>query len=345
MPVLSTLSVRLQNHPKRVVFPEGNDIRIIKAARQFATRKLGVPILLGDKAEISALAAANDVRMDGIGVIDPIKSDDYPEILKAFDGIRRFKKLGDTDSAEMLANHNYYATMMLLTSRADAMVSGATLASSSALRPMLQLIPMQQNVKSVSSIIILDTKNPEFGTEGCLFMSDCGVIPEPTQDQLCDIAYTTANLAKHITNKTPKVAFLSYSSKSATSRNPNVIKMKAAASLLHERVVRENLDFEVDGELQIDVALSKNYAQFKGVNSSVAGSANVLIFPDLNAGNLAVRMSILTNPQMSYYGQILTGLQKPAAEISRSATVNDIYGTAVIVAAQAVDRKYLFPDE
>ncbi|MFI3291291.1 MAG: phosphate acyltransferase [Opitutales bacterium] len=345
MPILNSLSIRLQNHPKRVIFTEGADLRIIKAARQFATRKLGAPILIGDKEEIKLIAADNEIRLDGIALIDPKAYSDTPELAKALNSIRRFnKKISDAPAEDFLKNPIAFASMMLLTNRADAMLSGVSTSASSTLRPIMQLIPMQKGLKNISSMVILDTNNPAIGISGSLFMTDCGVIPEPTGEQLCDIAYTTSVLAKHLSSNTIKVAFLSHTSKALNTKLPSVNKMKLATSLLHDKVQRENLDFEVDGEMQIDVALNPQFAEYKGVQSSVAGSANVLIFPELNSGTMAIRLAMLTNPNMHYYGHILTGLQKPVAEIPRIATVEDIYGTAVIVAAQAVDRKYLFPE-
>ena len=345
MSFINKLSIRLQNHPKRVVFAEGADVRILAAARQFATRKLGAPILLGSKAEITALANENNIKLDGIAIIDPKTSDDLPALIQVYESLRRFKNLGVGDTQEIVSTPTYFATLMLATSRADALVAGATSASSSALRPILQILPMQKNVKNVSSMMILDTSNVNIGEDGMIFMSDCGVIPEPNENQLCDISYTTANLAKHITNITPRVAMISYSSKTQSSKNASVNKMKALVGLLRDRARHENLDIEVDGELQLDAALSERVAKAKGIVSSVAGKANVLIFPDLNSGNAALKMAQMMSDKISSYGQILTGLSRPAAEISRGSTVDDIYGTAVIVAAQAVDRRYLYGEE
>ncbi len=343
MSLVKKLSARLQNHPKRVVFPEGHDPRILQAARQFATRKLGVPIVLGEKAQIEEIARANDIRLDGMKIVEPAKSDDYAALHKLLKGLPRFKKYDDATIDTMSKNSNYYATLMLATGRADAMVAGATIASANTLRPIFQIIPLQKGFKTASSMMVVSTENPDLGINGDLFLADCGVIPEPTEEQLAEIAMTTAILVSHLTLETPRVAMLSYTSKSAGATFASVMKMKSATALAHEKARQGGFDIDIDGELQVDAALRPEVAKVKGISSSVAGKANVLIFPDLSSGNIASKMLQITS-NVNCFGQILTGLTKPVAEISRGATVNDIFGTSVIVAAQAVDRRFLSPD-
>ena len=340
MALVKKLSARLQNHPKRVVYPDGLDSRVIKAARQFATRKLGVPILLGNKAEIEAKAQALDVRLDGIKIIDPVASDDTVAIMKLMAGMPKFKGFDPQEINTMALQPIYYATMMLATGRADAMVAGATSATANALRPIFKIIPLQKGFSTASSMMIISTSNPDLGIDGDLFLADCGVIPEPTETQLCDIAITTAVLVNHLTLQTPRVAMLAYTSKSESSKSHGVMKMKSATSLAHEKAKTCDIEIDVDGELQIDAALQKEVAEMKGISSSVAGKANILIFPDLNAGNIASK-SLRVISSANCYGQVLTGLTKPVAEISRGATVDEIFGTSVIVGAQAVDRRFI----
>jgi phosphate acetyltransferase len=340
MALVKKLSARLQNHPKRVVYPDGTDSRVIKAARQFATRKLGVPILLGNKSEIEAKAKSLDVRLDGIKIIDPITSDDSVAIMKLMSGLPKFKGFDPQEINTIALQPIYYATMMVATGRADAMVAGATSITAHALRPVFKIIPLQKGFSTASSMMIISTGNKELGIEGDLFLSDCGVIPEPTENQLCDIAITTAVLVNHLTLQTPRVAMLAYSSKSENSKAHSVLKVKSATFLAHEKAKTCDVKIEIDGELQIDAALQKEVAEMKGLTSSVAGHANVLIFPDLNAGNIASK-SLRVISSANCYGQILTGLTKPIAEISRGATVDEIFGTSVIVGAQAVDRRFI----
>lgn len=344
MSLINRLSVRLQNHPKRVVYPEGSDPRIIQAARQFATRGLGVPILLGDRTRIKVNAVRLDIKLDGIKIIEPARSDELEDFVTKFQGLRRFRNLDQHEAKDYILNNNYFATLMLATGRADAIVSGATLSASSALRPLFQIIPLQENVETASSMLILEQEDSKLGIEGALFMADCGVIPEPTSAQLADIAVTTAGLAWHLTNERPRVAMLAFSSKANKDKHASIARMKAATSLAKDKARDHDMPVEIDGELQADAALDPFVAEQKEIGGSVAGQANVLIFPDLNSGNIASKVAQIVSGARSY-GQIITGLSKPAAEISRGASAHDIFGASVIVAAQAVDKKYLYPVE
>lgn len=342
MSLINRLSARLQNHPKRVVFPEGEDARIIKAARMFASRRLGVPILIGSRPKIEEQAKSMELPLDGIRILEIDKSDDFGDLLKILKGMPKFRQMEVADVERFLRNPNYFATMMLATARADAMVSGVTQSSASSLRPVFQLISLQKGFKTASSMMIVETNNEKLGTNGLLFLSDCGVIPEPTEEQLADIAITTAKLANHLTGEPSKVAMLSFVSKLQVAKTNSVLKVKAATALVHQRAMSEACEIEVDGELQVDSALIPEAAKVRGINSSVAGKANVLIFPDLNSGNISSKFLSIVGCRT--YGQIVTGLVKPFAEVPRSALTEDIFGAAVIVAAQAVDMKYLYPD-
>ena len=342
MPLISKLSERLERHPKRVVFPEGSDPRILQAARKFASRKLGIPVLLGDRAEIKANAQQLDISLDHIRIIEPARSDDFDDFVTRFQGLRRFKGLDEKEAAEYVRDTNYFATLMLATAQADALVSGATSSASSALRPLLQIIPLHEQVKTMSSLNIFDLEDAETGRDRELFLADCAVIPDPDSQRLCDIAITTAALSYHLTNVKPRVALLSFTSKSKSSKNATVLKMKAATVLARQKAHELRIPMEIDGELQLDAALDTVVAKTKKIESPVAGQANVLIFPDLHASNIASKfIDYLTRARN--YGPILTGLTRPAAEISRGANASDIFGTAVMVASQAIEHKLLYP--
>lgn len=344
MSLINRLSVRLQNHPKRVVFPEGADSRIIQAARQFVNRGLGVPILLGDRTLIKDTAAKLDIQLEGMRLLEPARSDEMDDYLRGFQGLQRFRGLDEREARDYLSDTNYFATMMIARNGADAIVSGATESASSALRPLFRIIPLQPGFKTASSMLILDQEEGELGIEGSLFLADCGVIPDPDATQLADIALTTAALAGHLTGQTPRVAMLSYASKKVKTSNPAILKMQAATQLAYTKMRERGWEFEIDGELQVDAALDPSAATSKGIGGGVAGKANVLIFPDLNSGNIASKLAQIVSGTRSY-GQILTGLTKPAAEISRGASAHDIFGACVIAAAQAVDPRYLYPAE
>lgn len=344
MPLIKKLSARLQNHPKRVVFAEGANSRVLAAARQFATRKLGVPILLGNREEIELIAKQKDIRLDGMKIITPVLSEEFNDLKKILGSLPKFKKFGDEQLTEMASKGSYFASLMLVTGRCDAMVAGADTSAATALRPILSIVPLQKGFKTASSMVVLSTQNPELGIDGDIFLADCEVIPEPTSEQLCDIAITTAILVNHLTLRTPKVAMLGFTSKIPNSKLDSIMKMKSATALVHDKALalqRENgIQIEVDGELQVDTALHAEIAKIKGVSSTVAGHANILIFPDLNSGNIASKMIGIIS-DVKCYGQILTGLTRPVAELSRGSSADDIFGASVIVGAQAVDKKFL----
>lgn len=340
MPLIQKLTEKLARHPKRIVFPEGSDPRIIQAARLFASRKLGVPILVGDRALIKSNARRLGISLDHIRLIEPKRSDEFDGFVERFHGLRRFRGLSQKECHEYVADPNYFATMMLATMQADGILSGATRSASSAIRPLLKIIPKQEGVETVSSLQILDFDADSLRSE--LFLSDCAVVPDPTPAQLCDIAVTAALIRDHLTNERSRVAMLSYTTKNANSRNPSVMKVRSATTMAQQRVAEKRWKIEVDGDLQVDTALDPATAELKGVGGEVAGKANVLIFPDLNSGNISSKMIRILGGAHCY-GHILSGLSRPAAEISRGATAHDIFGTAVLVCAQAIDRSFLYP--
>jgi phosphate acetyltransferase len=340
MPLIDRLIERLQRHPKRIVFPEGSDPRILQAARQFVTRRMGVPMLLGDRAQIKDAAARLDLSLQGIRIIEPERSEDFSPFVERFEALRRLKGLKAEEARATMRSTSYFATMMLASAQADAIVSGATVSASSALRPLFQIIPRQEGVETASSLMILDFEERKVGINGSLFFADCGVIPDPTAEQLADIAITTATIARHLTNELPRVAMLSFSSKS-NSTHPAIAKMRAATEMARLKAKASGLALEIDGEMQVDAALDPLTADMKKIGGGVGGHANVLIFPDLNSGNIAFKLvQILAGANT--FGQIITGLSRPAAEISRGASAHDVFGAAAVVGNQAIDRRLLF---
>lgn len=341
MSLIDRLTAKLQRHPKRIIFPEGSDPRILQAARQCKTRRMGVPILLGDRSLIKKRAEQLDIDLTGIRLIEPERSESFDDFVRNLENVRRYKGMKVDEVREAMKTTNVFATMMLATAQADAIVSGATISASSALRPLFRIIPLQEGVKTASSMLILDLEKQELGLNGVLFLSDCGVIPDPTAEQMADIAVTTARIAHHLTNEIPRVAMLGFSSKSANPKHPSIAKVQAATALARDRVKKLGLEIEIDGEMQVDSALDPKTAEIKGVGGFVAGRANVLIFPDLNSGNIAAKM-VQIIAGANAYGQIITGLQKPAAEISRGMSAHDVFGAACIVGCQAIDHRLLY---
>jgi len=343
MAFVDSLVGKLQRHPKRFVFPEGNDPRILQAARQIATRHMGVPILLGERTQIKDVAQRLDLSLEGIRMMEPERSEEFEGFIEEYFRLREAKGLSTNQARELMRNNNFFASMMLATGNVDAIVSGATATASSALRPIFHMIPLQAGVKTASSILVLDLEARNVGINGVLFMADCGVLPEPTVEQLADIALTTATLAHHLTNTLPRVAMLSFSTKSSAN-HATLVRVREATELARQKAQARKIPMEIDGEIQVDAALDRATAITKSAGGKVAGQANVLIFPDLNSGNIGSKLvQILAGANA--YGQIITGLRKPAAEISRGASAHDILGAAAIVGCQATDRRLLFGTE
>jgi phosphate acetyltransferase len=332
---------KLQRHPKRVVFPEGDEPRILQAARQFHALRLGAPIVLGDHAKVKKVAESLNLSLEGIRVINPATSEDLENFTKRFHSLRREKGLRATEAREAMLQPNYYGTMMVAMHQADGLISGASHITGSVLRPLFQIVKLAPDIQTASSCMIMEVEDTRIGEEGVLFMADCGVIPDPTVDQLASIAVSTARLAKHMLGVRPRVALLSFSTKGSAS-HPSVGKVQAATAMAKRKAEQLFLEADFDGELQVDAALAPEIAERKLHDSPVAGRANVLIFPDLNSGNIASKLVRLVG-RANAYGQILLGLNRPAADVSRGSSAHDILGVAAIIGVQAIDYEKLYP--
>lgn len=339
MHFIDRLSERLKRHPKRLVFPEGTAARIIQTARQFADLKLGIPILLGDRAAIQAQAVALDLSLQGIRLLDPKQSDERQLYVESLRGLPEFQDKTSEAIERHVVDPHTFGALMLSNGSANAFLSGATAATFDILKTLQPLIPFQDKVETVSSMQVLETKNCQIGTEGVLFLADCGILANPSVGQLADMAITVGVLSYHFTDEPARIALLSYSSKET---HFDVIKVKEAAALAKERAKALKVPLKIEGALQVDVALDLQIARKKQLQGEVAGRANVLIFPDLSSGQIAARLVSLICDNVCAYGQILTGLKRPVALIPYGATTHDIFGTAVLVGSQAVDHRLLF---
>ena len=333
---------KLQRHPKRVVFPEGTEPRVLQAARQFHSLRLGVPILLGDRTEIKEAAAQLNVSLEGVRIINPEESEDLPAFTQRFEALRRSKGIQHQEARQAMMNPNFYGAMMVAMHQADGVISGASEITGSTLRPFFQVIKVAPETTTASSCMVMEVEDTRFGDDGVLFFADCGVIPEPTVTQLADIAVSTAGLARQLLGRRPRVALLSYSTKGSAT-HPSIGRVQAATALAIQRAHAEGIDADFDGELQVDAALIPHIAARKVPDSKVAGRANVLIFPDLNSGNIASKL-VQHVARANAYGQILLGLDRPAADVSRGSNAHDILGVAAIVGIQSIAYKELHPD-
>ena len=327
MRFIGSVIEKLQRHPKRVVFPEGTEPRVLQAARQFHSLRLGAPILLGDRTKVKELAAELNISLEGIRVINPAESEELENFAHRFESLRRSKGLRASEAREAMMQPNYFGAMMVAMHQADGLISGTSHTMGSVLRPLFQIIKVAPQAKTASSCMVMEVEDTRIGENGVLFMADCGVIPEPTVEQLTDIAISTAQLARQLLGTRPRVAMLSFSTKGSASSHPSIGRIKAATALAQQRAAEKAIEADFDGELQVDAALVPDIAARKLNDARVAGRASVLIFPDLNSGNIASKL-VRHIGRANAYGQILLGLDRPAADVSRGS--NDRSATPVV---------------
>ncbi len=343
MKFIETVYEKLRRHPKRIVFPEGAEPRVIRAAAEFVRLRLGAPVLLGNREEIRAIATREGVDLGRIGLIDPSTASDLPLFCRWLQKLQRYRNLGEGEARNFLTNPNYFAAMMIQHGQADALVGGVSGYAGSLLRPLFQLVKPLPDVSFISSCMLMEMNDTRFGQNGVLFFADCAVIPEPTVLQLGQIGVQAGKLCAQLTGERPRIAYLSFSSK-GSARHPSAEKVAAAVAQAKKEAETAEMEMEIDGELQADTAILPELAALKAPTSQVAGRANVLIFPDLNSGNIAVKL-VEHLAGADTYGQILLGLSKPCADLSRGATVETIVGAAAIVGLQAIEYRKLYPPE
>ena len=342
MRFIGSIIEKLQRHPKRIVFPEGTEPRVLQAARQFYSLRLGVPILLGNRTKIKEAAQLLNVSLEGVRIINPAESEELENFTRRFELLRRFKGIQEKEAREAMLKPNYFGAMMVAMHQADGLVSGTNEVSGSVLRPLFQIIKVAPQAQTVSSCMIMEVEDTRFGENGVIFMADCGVIPDPTVEQLADIAVSTAHLARQLLGARPRTALLSFSTKGSAG-HPSVMKAQAATALAQRQAHERGIEADFDGELQLDAALVPEIALRKLPESKVAGRANVLIFPDLNSGNIGSKL-VQHIARANAYGQILLGLDRPAADVSRGANAHDILGVASIVGMQSIAYQILYPE-
>ncbi len=351
MKFIDTVFEKLARSPKRIVFPEGAEPRTLHAASEFAKRKLGAAILLGHRDQIESVARGEgiDLTHPKLAIIDPSNSVELPTFCERLEQLDRYKNFGVDDSRQVMVNPNYFGAMMIQYGLADGLVGGAGEYSSGLLRPLLQILKPLEEVRTVFGCLVMELPDRPVGDEedGVLFFADGAVIPEPSVEQLATIAVHTSALCCRLRDGHARTALLSFSTK-GSSGSLAAQRVGAAATLARQKadVYMESHPgrvIEIDGEMQADTAIDPLLAQRKAPGSLVAGRANVLVFPDLNSGNIAQKLvQYLANARS--YGQILLGLSRPAADMSRGATAESILGVAAIVGLQAIEYHTLYPD-
>ncbi|MBE6062158.1 MAG: phosphate acetyltransferase [Clostridium butyricum] len=314
---------------KKIVLPEGNEERTVIAAQKINSLGLAYPILIGNREEIIAKATELDVDLTGIEIIDPEQSENLGKYIESFYELRKAKGVTMEKAEKIVRDPLYFATMMVKLDDADGMVSGAVHTTGDLLRPGLQIIKTAPGVSCVSSFFIMEVPNSPYGDNGLLFFADCAVNPVPNEDQLASIAIATADNAKNLAKIDPKVAMLSFSTMGSADHEV-VDKVRNATNKAKEL----RPDLSIDGELQLDAAIVPKVAKQKASGSSVAGSANVLVFPDLQAGNIGYKL-VQRFANAEAIGPVCQGFAKPINDLSRGCSSEDIVNVVALTAVQA----------
>lgn len=318
---------QLKKDPKRIVFTEGTDERILEAASRLLAGNFLTPVLVGNREAVEEAAEEYGYNIRGAEVIDPENYDRMDEMVEMFCELRKSKNVQPEEARKILEKGNYFGTMLVKMGVADALLGGATYSTADTVRPALQLIKTKPGHKIVSSCFIM-VRPSATGENTVLAMGDCAINIKPTEDELVEIGIGAADCSK-IFGVDPKVAFLSYSTL-GSGKGEDVDKMRNAA----QKAKALRPDLPIEGELQFDAAVSPRVARTKCPDSEVAGYANVFIFPDINAGNIGYKIAQRLG-NFDAYGPILLGLNAPINDLSRGCNAEEVYSMAIITAALA----------
>ena len=305
---------------KTIVLPEGEDSRTLEAAAKIVAEDLANIVILGDPAAIDVAGAS---------VIDPASSDKRQAYADALYELRKAKGMTPEQAYEQVADNTYYGTMMVKLGDADGLVSGACHSTANTLRPALQILKTAPGTKLVSSFFIMCTPATEYGEGGTLLFADCGLNIAPDADQLSEIAISSAATWKSLMSDEPVVAMLSYSTMGSAGGD-TAVKVQEATRLAKEKAP----ELALDGDLQLDAALEASVGLLKAPESKVPGNANILVFPDLAAGNIGYKL-VQRFAKAEAYGPVLQGIAKPVNDLSRGCSAEDIVGVVAITAVQA----------
>lgn len=328
MKLIDDIIEKAKHDKKRIVLPESMDKRVLEAAAIALRDKIADIIIIGNKKRITDNFPKYDLSMAEI--IDPLESDITKEAVTMLVQLRKHKGMTEDEAIKLVtSDYMYFACLLIKLGYADGVVSGACHSTSNTLRPALQIIKMAPDHDMISAFFLMNVPNCKYGENGVFIFSDAGLVQNPSSEQLVTIAKSSAESFRLLVEKDPIVAFLSHSTKGSASHD-DVDKVVSAVDLMKKL----NLNFIFDGELQLDAAIIPEVANMKAPGSSVAGKANVLIFPDLDAGNIGYKL-VQYLAKAEAYGPVTQGMEAPVNDLSRGCSVKDIIGVIAITAVQA----------
>jgi phosphate acetyltransferase len=315
---------------KRLVLPEGTEVRTIKAARILCDEKLAASVsLLGKIDDIQKAAASQGVKLDGIHIINPAEQSCFAEYAAEYYELRKHKGMTEEQAKIDMADTLRWGAMMVRKGEADVSVAGAENTTGNVLRAGLTIIGTLPGLKTASSCFVMTGMDSQWGAGGSMIFSDCAVIPDPTAEQLADIAQSAAQSCREFLNVEPVIALLSFSTK-GSAKHDFVAKVQNAVEILKSR----NPDFIFDGELQADAALVPSVTEKKAPGSPISGKVNTIVFPDLGSGNISYKL-VQRLGKAQAFGPFLQGFAKPISDLSRGASVEDIVTTAAVTLSRA----------
>lgn len=331
MSFIEEIKNRAKEDKKTIILPEAEDKRVLEAASKVIKQGFAKVILLGDEEKIKEDSSKNKIDLDGVDIINPLTSDKKEEYKQKLYELRKNKGMTLEQAEELLKEPIYFGMMMLKdeNSKADGLVSGAAHSTANTLRPALQILKTKPGTKLVSAFFVMCVPNCEYGENGTFIFGDSGLNQNPTADELSEIAISSSKSFEQLVMKEAKVAMLSYSTK-GSAKSELTEKVIEATKLVKEK----ETNLIVDGELQLDAAIVPEIAASKAPDSPLKGEANVLIFPDLDAGNIGYKL-VQRLAKAEAYGPLCQGIAKPVNDLSRGCSADDIVGVVAITAVQA----------
>ena len=329
MPFIEEIKNRAKQQIKTIILPEATDIRILKAAQIVNKEKYAKVALIGNKEEIERLIKENNLELGDTQIIDPAKSDKTSEYAKELYELRKAKGMTEEQAQKLILEPIYYGMMMVKLNHADGLVSGAAHSTADTLRPALQILKTAPGTKLVSAFFVMVVPNCEYGANGTFIFADSGLNEEPDAEKLSEIAISSSKSFKQLVGEEPKVAMLSYSTY-GSAHSASTEKVVEATKLAKEKAP----ELLIDGELQLDAAIIPEVAEFKAKGSPLKGEANVLVFPDLGAGNIGYKLTQRL-AKAEAYGPLCQGFARPVNDLSRGCSSEDVAGVVAITAVQA----------